>query len=251
MSRRRFFVPSEQIRQGVALLSPDQAHHLRNVLRLRDGDTVEIFDGTGKQFEGKVALFASEVRVGHIQEISASSRTPIRLALAVALIKPDRFEWILQKGTELGVNRFIPLTAHFTNVRLKSDKILERMERWRRIICEAAKQCGRQTLPELDAPCTVQTLAASAEFACGSRFMLHEREGERLQWSAEFSDPVLLCIGPEGGWHADETEAARGAGFRLVNLGSRILRAETAALAGTTLFQFLIENRAPETESGV
>jgi 16S rRNA (uracil1498-N3)-methyltransferase len=242
MPRRRFFISPDRIRDGTVSLAEDQAHHLRTVLRLRVGEAVDLFDGYGNRYSGIVDLRDSGVYVGSLVKQDCPETAPVSLVLAAALIKSDRFEWVLQKGTELGVSRFIPLETHFANVRIPAERLESRLARWRRIICEAAKQSRTLTLPEISAPCTFQDLTASAEYGGAPRLMLHEKGGERLQFISNPGPLVLLCVGPEGGWHESETRAALSAGFRLIHMGSRILRAETAAITSTALVQFLLEN---------
>ncbi len=118
MGRRRFFVSAESIRDGAACLPDDQAHHLRNVLRLRNGDVVEIFDGKGGGYSGEIELLKTGVFVRRLRPIAAQE-SRVRVILAAALIKPSKFDWILQKATELGVQEIIPLTATSAPVETK------------------------------------------------------------------------------------------------------------------------------------
>jgi 16S rRNA (uracil1498-N3)-methyltransferase len=239
MARRRFFISPDRIQNGVAVLDPDQAHHLRNVLRLGCGDEIELFDGQGCGYAGRVESCGAEVRIRLLQETGPAPKPDTALVLAAALIKPDRFEWMLQKSTELGVRRIIPLITRFTNVRVPNPE--SRRERWRRIVQEAARQCRRLTVPEVACPQPFAALLSSPDLVGHSRFLLHEQAGERLQFIPDPGNSVLLCIGPEGGWDDAETRAAQDAGFRLVHMGPRILRAETAAIAAVAVFQFLLD----------
>jgi 16S rRNA (uracil1498-N3)-methyltransferase len=241
MPRRRFYIKQHQIRNGIAVLSPDQAHHLRHVLRLRVGDEVELFDGKGLNVSGRIERSGTEIHVGTLTILETPEQRRTSLLIAVALIKFDRFEWMLQKGTELGVDRFFPLESRFSAIHIPAAKLETRLDRWRRIILEASKQSGRITVPEIQAPMPFTNFLAAPESAAAARFMLHEKAQEPLKTVLPAGDTVLLCIGPEGGWHASETQAAEQAGFRLVSMGSRILRAETAALAAVSILQFLLE----------
>jgi 16S rRNA (uracil1498-N3)-methyltransferase len=242
MPRRRFFVPQEQVRNGIAVLTPDQAHHLRTVLRLRAGEEVELFDGAGLSCSGTIQCRGAEIHIGPLREIDLPQEPGTALVLAAALIKPDRFEWILQKGTELGVERFLPLETNYSAVRIPQAGLAARLDRWQRIVREACKQSRRITIPKVHSPLPFGALLTAPEYAAYARFMLHEKAPERLNADLPAGNPVLLCVGPEGGWDSTEANAAERAGFQIVSMGTRVLRAETAALAALAIFQFLLED---------
>jgi 16S rRNA (uracil1498-N3)-methyltransferase len=246
MSRRRFFISRDQIRDASVLLTPDQAHHLHDVLRLRAGAEVELFDGEGRCYSGKVECCGAEIRIAALQRLESSDVRGSALILAAALIKADRFEWMLQKGTELGVDRFIPLETRFSVVHIPPARLASRMQRWQRIVLEASKQSRRSAVPAISRPLSWGDFLAEPESAGGARFLLHEKAAEPIPTAPWQTDRLLLCVGPEGGWDPSEAAAAENAGFRLVNMGSKILRAETAALAAIAIFQFLLDRR-PKT----
>jgi 16S rRNA (uracil1498-N3)-methyltransferase len=241
MPRRRFFIPRDRIQDGIAVLTPDQAHHLRAVLRLRAGEEVELFDGEGRSFSGTIEYRGTEIHIGALEKLDLQGEGSGSFVLAPALIKFDRFEWILQKGTELGVDEFIPLETRFAAVHIPASRREARFERWQRIVTEASKQSRRLTVPKIHTSLRWEAFLASAEYAACARFMLYEKAEERIRTAPPGLDRVLLCVGPEGGWEASEARAAEQAGFRLINLGSRILRAETASLAAISIFQFLLQ----------
>ena len=243
MPRRRFFIPRNQIQGGIAILTPDQAHHLRTVLRLGTGEDVELFDGEGNAYSGRIESRDAEVRIGGLAPLELAQPPGTALVLATAIIKQDRFEWILQKGTELGVSRFLPLVTRFTAAHIPAARVEARMHRWQRIVREACKQSRRLTVPDIQTPVTFDQLLTEPEYSAFSRIMLHEHAPERLKRDSAAGDSVLLCVGPEGGWDTRETEAAAHAGFDLASLGSGILRAETACLAAVAILQFLLEDR--------
>ncbi len=240
MTLRRIHVPGDSIREGHAALTRDQAHYLRHVLRLQNGDRVEIFDGEGAGFSGTLIIQRGEARIDTLTRIQAADEPHRPLILAQALIKPDRFEWILQKGTELGVDRFIPLETRFCDLRIPKGRIEGRMERWRRIVREASRQCRRFTVPEISGPMDLPALFALREPPGFKGLFLYENASIRWQGTVQDAQAYVLCVGPEGGWHPEEPVAAAAAGFSLFSLGSRILRAETAALAAVSLIQFRI-----------
>src|SRR6058998_1965160 len=140
MSRRRFFATRESIAGGIARLSAEEVHHLRDVLRLRAGQVVEVFDGAGRSYVGRVQRDDGGLSVGSLERTEGRAESPIDVSLGLALIKSDRFEWALEKATELGVREIVPLESRRCEVRIPQGKLEARLERWRRIVREAAKQ---------------------------------------------------------------------------------------------------------------
>ena len=240
MSRRRFYVPKEFVRDGVANLPDDQAHHLRDVLRIGTGEVVEIFDGAGNGYIGEVELRDSMVCVRGLRSIP-SEESRVRLILAAALIKSSKFEWILQKATELGVHEIIPLKTRLSDIEIPSGKIALRLERWDRIVREASKQCRRFAAPRVHVPRTFPDFLSMEELSFYPRFLFYEKASE--PWHPDpgmLSDRVVLCIGPEGGWDDFEIEQAKRAGYKVFSLGPWILRTETAAIAAVSIAQHQI-----------
>lgn len=200
-------------------LEDEEARHAR-VLRLRDGEPVEIFDGRGSS---AAAIVRSQSRDAIELEVTGAvdAREPrLHVTLALALVQPEKFEFAIQKGTELGASRFVPLLTRFTEVR--AERIGGKLDRWRRIAAEAAKQCGRSRIPEVSDPLTLEVVLGSGP--C----LLFDPSGGPLREPA--AAKVTLLIGPEGGWDLSELELARSRGADLVLLGERRLRAETAAI---------------------
>jgi len=240
MPRRRFYIPRESIQDGVAVLPSDQAHHLRNVLRLKTGDSVEIFDGEGRAYTGDVELHGSEVRIGRLQSLS-SMQSRGHLILAAALIKSARFEWVLQKATELGVAEIIPLSTSRSGVRLTGRGVDSRLDRWDRILKEAAKQCRRMDAPRLHKPLDFSGFLRLEELSCCAKFFFYEKSPDLWQPAKScLSEKTVLCVGPEGGWDSLEIEQAVAAGYEAFSLGPWILRAETAAIAAVAILQHQI-----------
>jgi len=239
MPRRRFYVPRESIREGTAALPPAQAHHLRDVLRMANGDPVEIFDGAGSAYVGEADLNGPEVFVRNLKSIP-SPGFPFHLTLAASLIKPAKFELILQKATELGVDEIIPLKTRHSEIRIPEYRIGGRLERWNRILTEAAKQCRRSAAPRLQQPLDFDIFLRSGDFSAGAATLFYEKCEEPWAPEGPIAAQVILCTGPEGGWAQEEVEQAREAGFRIAGLGPWILRAETAAIAAVAIVQHQI-----------
>jgi 16S rRNA (uracil1498-N3)-methyltransferase len=240
MTRRRFYVPRDLIQNDRATLPRIQAHHLRSVLRLHTGDRVEIFDGAGSGYAGEVELQASGVLIRALQPIP-SSESPFHVTLAAALIKPARYEWILEKSTELGVHEIIPLKTAYSEFRVPPDKMESRLERWRRIVREASRQCARFTEPRIAAPLNIDDFFASQGAASSTRILFYEKSDKPFRLDSPISDRIVLCVGPEGGWEPREIESAVKVGFQVCGLGPRILRAETAAVTAIAIIQHQIQ----------
>ncbi len=243
MSRRRFYVPRDSIRDGIAALPSDQARHLRDVLRLGTGDMVEVFDGEGSAYSGEVELRGPGVFVRCLQSLH-SLGSPDILILAAALIKSVRFEWMLQKATELGASEIIPIETRRSDIKIPDNKIKERLERWDRIVKEAAKQCRRFDAPRLRPPVEFSKLLFWKELAEGTKLLFDENAVDLWQPDKSLlSGKTIICVGPEGGWEGSEIEQAELAGFKAFSLGSWTLRAETAAIAAVAIVRHQINLR--------
>ncbi len=233
----RFFVPPEVLAADDVLLEGPLARRIGRVLRLKPGDTVFLFDGSGLEYEVELGgVGAREVRARIVDRRPGRPEPRLRLVLYQSLIKGERFDWVLEKGTELGVSVFVPLLCQ-RNVMRPPGERTGRSERWRRVVVEAAEQCGRSVVPAV-AP--VAPLEAALGAATGLRLL--PWEGERSLGlrgllrqgfvEAEAADPpsVSIFVGPEGGFTEEEVACARRAGVRTVSLGPRILRSETAGI---------------------
>lgn len=238
MSRRRFYAPPSAFNfsKRVVTLTSDEARHLREVLRLKPGDEVQVFDGAGKEFRAVVSQARREFAELEIHDPIESSRpeSPLRLTLAVALLKGEKFDLVVQKGTELGVNRFIPLTTRYADIKLRDESdAAKRVARWQRIALEAAKQCGRSIVPEVASPTTFELTIC--QNPC---LMFSERDGQALNTDLK-TESVTAIVGSEGGWSDEELAQAHAANVAIVTLGGRVLRAETAAITAAVLLQHL------------
>jgi 16S rRNA (uracil1498-N3)-methyltransferase len=240
MSRKRFFVSRERISGGVAFPHPDQVHHLRDVLRISAGEEVEVFDGEGGIYLGKVEVRGSETSIVRLTKLASQEESHPRVVLASALIKADRFEWMLEKATELGADEIIPLETRFCEIHISPAKLEQRLERWRRIVREAARQCRRVSVPRIHEPMGFPALVCSGHTP-SIRVLLSEKAAEAWNCSTSPSDEVLICTGPEGGWDPSEVETAANAGFGIFRIGSRIMRSETAPLAALAIIGYVAE----------
>jgi 16S rRNA (uracil1498-N3)-methyltransferase len=240
MGRRRFYAPPEAFsaHSRTVALEADEARHLREVLRLKPGDEVFVFDGAGKEFRCAVESSRRESAVLNVLgEVSPQHpESPLELTLAVALLKSDKFDLVVQKATELGVSRVMPVMTKLADIKLKDESDAnKRVTRWRRIALEAAKQSGRALIPEIAIPVAFAELLNAP--AANDRVLFSERDGEPFESMAHKDGPITALVGSEGGWTKDELDKAKAAGWKLMTLGGRTLRAETAAIVAATLLQ--------------
>src|SRR5882672_11277770 len=248
MTRRRFYAPPSAFDSSLesVTLGADEARHLRDVLRLKAGDEVYVFDGVGKEFHCRVEESGRDsAKLKIVSEVDpARPESPLQLTLAVALLKGEKFDLVVQKATELGVARVVPVVTKLADIRLRDDTdAAKRVARWQRIALEAAKQSGRAVVPEISGPVAFTSLIRDAAPQKLNSLLFSERDGRSLLEATESlptnTSTVTALVGSEGGWTDEELEAARGSGWTIVTLGGRTLRAETAAIAVATLLQHL------------
>lgn len=223
----RFYYPGAmKVRQTVEL-SGEEFHHAVRVHRGRAGEEIELFDGRGSGYRGRILSIGKTSAQIELLDPIPSREPNIQLTLAMALIQPDKFELVLQKGTELGVHRFVPLITDRIDPR--PERVEQKLERWRKLVLEAAKQSGRAVVPELVAP-----LDFSSAIRLDSIRIIFDADTESTPQPQAAATATLL-IGPEGGWSDRELALAREAGCAFRRLGPRRLRAETAAIAAVTV----------------
>lgn len=242
---RRYYHPQAETGQRV-LLTGDEGHHLGTVMRARVGDTVTLFDGRGREWTARViGLRKGAVELEVLAEQALTRELVWPVTLAVALPKGERQKWLVEKATELGVHRLVPLQTAWGVAQPTAGAVA----RLRRVVIEACKQCGRNTLLVVEEarPCAEWFLAAAGGGTC----YLADPEGEPLVEAARHvAGPVLVAVGPEGGLTEAERQAALRAGWRPVSLGNRTLRVETAALALAAYFSLLQDSRPADAGAG-
>jgi 16S rRNA (uracil1498-N3)-methyltransferase len=257
----RFFVSPSVLQSQPVILTGEQAHQVRRVLRLRPGEQVLLLDNLGYAYPAALLEYAGEAAHFSLEgRLPAGGEPTTHLTLFQAALKGERFEWVLQKGTEIGVSRFVPLICE-RNVVDDRRTIDGKRERWQRIIREAAEQSGRARLPELaSCLCLADAISPSGPTSAAGPFdadpsrngsvrlipweKLHEEGGCTLRQALagcnlRVGTRIEVFIGPEGGFSDTEIELARDHGLLPVSLGPRILRAETAGLvaAATILYE--------------
>ncbi|MBI4297594.1 MAG: 16S rRNA (uracil(1498)-N(3))-methyltransferase [Chloroflexi bacterium] len=224
----RFFVPVEWLQGGSAHLQGQALHQIAHVLRLAPGDTIAVLDNSGWEYMVRLERLGSKEATGEIVERRQIEEPRVRLCLYQGLLKSDKFEQVLQKGTELGVSTFVPLLCQ-RSLAVPSEA---RLRRWQRILREATEQSRRGRLPSLMEPVSFDQ--ACREARGFSLIPWEEEKGlglrQALRKKASAETDISLFIGPEGGFTPEEVELARTCGIVPVSLGPRILRAETAGI---------------------
>ncbi len=233
----RFFVSSQVIHQDHVVLHGPTVHQIRDVLRMHAGDEITLLDNTGWAYRTELVGVERDVVRGRVLERCQPDTEPrTRITLYQGLLKAQKFDWVLQKGTELGIAAFVPVLSSRSIVGDVQDVRDTKLGRWQRIIVEAAEQAGRAVLPTLSG---VMSFKQVCQVAAAQGLALIPWEGEqsyRLRQALQgaTSNSIGLVIGPEGGFSEQEVAAAREAGVTPITLGPRILRAETAGLAAAT-----------------
>lgn len=244
MSRRRFYAAPDDITGSTITLSADETHHLIRVLRLTPGDEAFVFDGCGREY-GCVfrSVHEDRARLDVHHELDDAVESPLKLMLAQGLAKGEKFDFIVQKATELGVASIAPLITRYSEVRFAEQPAAKRLERWRRISLEALKQCGRRRLVEIAAPRTLPEFLAVQPMSSDRSLLVFNEQGgvpvARALAGISTSSEVVALIGPEGGWSDPEVELLKQSNSTSVTLGRRVLRTETAAIVAVTLIQHL------------
>jgi 16S rRNA (uracil1498-N3)-methyltransferase len=232
----RVFIPAQLLNHERVTLDRPASRHLIKVLRLQAGAEVRVFDGCGTEIEGRIVRASAagvELALGQRHRVPLP---PVSITLLQSVPRGDRMDFIVQKATELGVTRIVPLTSSRGMVKPPPGKA----RRWRTIAQEAARQSGRADVPDVADVTAMDVALAGAAAAGGTRLLLWEEERAlplRQVLAQVPSAPVTLLVGPEGGFSQAEVESARAQGFRVVGLGPRILRVETAALVAVALTQ--------------
>jgi 16S rRNA (uracil1498-N3)-methyltransferase len=221
-----------------AQLDDNAAQHVGRVLRMQPGQALSLFNGDGHDYQALIASASKKNVTVQVEHFTANSReSALEIVLGQTLSKGDRMDYAVQKATEMGVTRIVPLSTERCDVRLKGDREDKRLNHWRSVAISAAEQCGRARVPDI---LPVMNITEWLEYSqrCDVRLVLHHRTEQSLDSLAK-PNSVALMIGPEGGLSADEIAQAEKSGFLPVALGPRVLRTETAPVAAMALCQWL------------
>lgn len=236
---RRFYAPAENFNDKAVTIGLEETRHLRDVLRLREGDEASVFDGRGREYLCTIANISKKDSVLSIVKeiVPAAPESPLELTLAAAILPGEKFDLVVQKAVELGIVSLQPLFTKRCEARPAASE--RRLERWKKIALEAAKQSGRAKLTEVREPCQIESFLAESRSAASEDTGLvffSERDGKEFS-EIKAERKIKAVIGPKGGWEDSELAAARENGFSIVTFGGRILRAETAAIAMSAILQ--------------
>ena len=238
MSNPTFYIPPEQIAGSQATLTGDELRHARLTLRLGTGDSVKIVDGEGASWNALIKSMDKEKSTLTLSDKKVELIPSFKLTIAMGIVPGDRFDWAIQKGTELGAADFIPLLTERTELKIRG--YWKRLDRLKRVIVSTCKQCGRSRFPTISEPVLLKELKTDPYDL--SVVFWEEKTARHLKEVTEGIEPpgsVLMVIGPVGGLTADEVELLKDKGFKVAGMGQMVLRTETAVTVGAALLQFM------------
>jgi len=243
----RCFIDNDRWAQTPLTPSPEEAHHILHVLRARDGERIRIFNGAGREADA-ILHCANDGTLPLLDIQNARSATPrtFEIILLQAILKGNRMELLIEKATELGVARIVPVTTSRVIPRLDAAQARQKRERWERIAVSAAKQCGTPWLPVIESPVSLQD---AMQQTAGPLLLASLADNTRPlaavidELRTETPSAVTVIIGPEGDLTGDETQGLLAAGAIPVSLGSLTLRAETAAIYAVSALACMLNQR--------
>ena len=241
---RYFFIEPDALKKPKVSIEGPEMRHIKNVLRLKSGDTIRLFDGQGSEYEAAIQrVLSNRIEIDITQQFPASKESPVQITVAQALLKEKKMDRLLRHLCEIGITHWMPFISQRSVPRPGANRLPARVKRWEKILKESCKQCQRARLPEIIKMMSFEEVLQYAP-SCDLTIIFYEKESATLHSrmpTIQQSEPkkILLILGPEGGFSDQEIEEARAAGFVVAGLGPRILRAETATIAACTLIQYL------------
>lgn len=240
MRMTRLFVEAHLRPDCEVELPAGAAAHAVRVLRLRPGDPLMLFNGDGREYAARLVTAATRGASVAIDSVAATDReSPLQITLVQAIARGEKMDWIIQKATELGVARIVPVATGRSEVRLDAARADKRREHWRAVAIAACEQCGRNVVPAIEASGELAAWPRETGGDRGSRWMLSPGGGTRLRDLQLPSGTLTLAVGPEGGFDEADSSTLFDHGFRGLSLGPRILRTETAGIAALAALQAL------------
>lgn len=240
MSAPRFYCPPPLLPTTPFELPAAAAHHASRVLRLREGDAVQIFDGIGNALDARIReISGKKVWLHELQSCMHEPSSSLHIVLAQAMSSSEKMDWVVQKATELGAAEIQPIQTQRSVAKLSGERASKRTEHWRSVGVSACEQCARNTLPEIHAPQDLPTWLSQIAASDNAKFILLPQGATTLHAQPKPQGKVTLLIGAEGGFTPEEASLALRAGFVPIRLGNRVLRTETAALTGIAALQTL------------
>jgi 16S rRNA (uracil1498-N3)-methyltransferase len=237
-----FLVDPAEVQDGALVLRGEEAHHLARVRRHRQGEVVEVVDGAGNWYQVRIeSVDRDEVQAQILDHQQDRGESPVRLSLAAALVKGQRFDFLVEKATELGVAEMVPLLTERGVVKAGSE---HKAARWEHLARAALKQCGRSRLPQIAAPAALAEVVRAGVEGGQQVLLAVPAGGEELRrcLDGQRAGRVVLAVGPEGGFSPGEVEVARRQGARVFSWGNRVLRSETAGMVLAALVLYEAEH---------
>lgn len=239
---RRFYIENTEVASAHPTIRGIQARHIRTVLRLKAGDPVILFDGTGSQYRATITETLRDcVKVQIAEKLHSLTESPLKVTIGQGIIKYKKMDWIIQKATELGITTIIPFISSRSIPMWRGDKGTKKIERWRSIALESLKQCGRAVPPHIENIIPFDQILERPEASCLKIILWENAAKDRLPdvlKSYSKTRKIFALIGPEGGFTEDEVREASMHKFIPVKIGDRLLRAETAAMAFMSIVQY-------------
>lgn len=235
MRLSRFFIDAP-LSLGEHELPETQAHYIGRVLRMAEGDAVQLFDGSGLEYRGTLhEVGKKRVSVSLDESLPGQSDSPLKIHLGQGLSRGERMDWAIQKATELGVSEITPIVTERCEVRLKDERADKRLQHWRQVAISACEQCGRSSVPIIHPPELLSDWLKNTQ--ADLKLVLHPVAEPMISHAKPAS--LAFLIGPEGGLSEAEVEQAANAAFHAARLGPRVLRTETAPVVALALAQHL------------
>lgn len=236
MRTTRIYHPENLTENAITILNDQASNHLLRVLRLKPGAKIQIFNGAGGEYSTELIGVEKKHALIKVHQFSAITKeSPLTIHLGQSISRGEKMDYTIQKSVELGVSKITPLITEFGNVKLSPERFAKKLEHWRGIIISACEQCGRNYLPEITSPQLLSTWLAERNETL--KLILEPQAESRLQDIGETPLAVCLLIGAEGGLSEDEIGLAKSYHFTAIQLGPRILRTETAAVAAIAILQ--------------
>lgn len=221
-------------------LTGTAAAHVGKSLRLGAGDAISLFNGDGFDYRAQIQQAGRDgILVAIDEQLDPATDASLPVTLLQGICRNQRMDWLIQKSTELGVQRIVPVECERSVARIDARKAERKITHWHSVAISACEQCGRTRLPMIDPPASTDAAFAALP-AMATKILLDPAGTQRLDKLLRPGEPVVLLIGPEGGLTANERDAAQAAGFSRVRLGPRVLRTETAPIAALSIIQFLV-----------
>ena len=215
------------------------ASHISRVLRMKEGDALILFNGEGGEYTASItSAERHNVSVKIEQFTNKDCESPIKISLVQGISRGERMDYTIQKAVELGVHEIIPVFTKRGVVHLKGERLLKKEKHWQAVAISACEQCGRNSIPLVHTPVTLQNWLAGGNIS-STALVLDPLATQNIKQACSGDEPVTLLAGPEGGLSEDEIELVRESGFTGIQLGPRVLRTETAALAAIAALQTL------------